>query len=90
MKPWQAIEHFGTQTILSNALGCGQATVSRWLHADQIPWWRQMQIEQLTRGMLRADPVPRPRRKFPRVRKPKPEPGTPPAGAASSEPAVTA
>lgn len=52
MTKQQAIEHFRTQMALAAALGIDQSTVSAW---DRIPTLRQLQLEALTRGELRAD-----------------------------------
>lgn len=49
----EAIQHFRTQQGLASAIGVTQGTVSGW---KSIPPWRQLQIEALTGGALRADP----------------------------------
>jgi DNA-binding transcriptional regulator YdaS (Cro superfamily) len=49
-----AIRHFGTQTAMAAALGCDQSTVSGWGRFP--PPLRQLQIEALTNGELRAGP----------------------------------
>lgn len=49
----QAVEHFKTQTALAAALGCDQSTVSGW--GKYPPALRQLQIEALTKGELRAE-----------------------------------
>ncbi len=49
----QAIKHYGTQEKLAEALGMDQSTISKWA---AVPALRQLQIEALTRGELRADP----------------------------------
>lgn len=50
----QAVAHFGTQTLLAKALGLTQGTISLW--PDYPPPIRQLQIERLTGGALRAEP----------------------------------
>ena len=47
-----AISEFGTQVALSEALGITQGTVSSW---GKVPILRQLQIEALTGGRLKAD-----------------------------------
>jgi len=55
MRTKQAIEALGgTQTKLANALGIDQSTVSGW--KEFPPALRQLQIEALTAGRLRAEP----------------------------------
>ena len=50
----QAVAHFGTQVKLAEALGMSQGSISLWGVAP--PALRQLQIEALSRGVLRADP----------------------------------
>lgn len=50
----QAIQFFGTQVLLAKALGMSQGSVSLW--GDYPPELRQLQIEALTRGVLKAEP----------------------------------
>lgn len=49
----EAVQHFGTQHALAKALGIAQPTISRW--GERMPAWRQLQIEALTAGKLKAD-----------------------------------
>ena len=49
----EAIAEFGTQAKLAEALGMTQGSVSLW---EKVPPLRQLQIEALTGGKLRADP----------------------------------
>jgi DNA-binding transcriptional regulator YdaS (Cro superfamily) len=44
----------GTQQKLADKLGCSQSSVSEW--GDFPPDGRQLQIELLSRGRLRAEP----------------------------------
>ena len=48
------IIHFGSQAAVARALGISQPAVAIW--QDQPPPLRQLQIERLTGGRLRADP----------------------------------
>jgi len=48
-----AVSAFGPQMGLAKALGITQGTVAGW---DKVPVLRQLQIEVLTEGRLKADP----------------------------------
>jgi hypothetical protein len=48
-----AVSAFGTQMALAKALGITQGTIAGW---DKVPVLRQLQIEALTDGRLKADP----------------------------------
>ncbi len=50
----EAIAAFGTQVRLAEALGMSQGSVSLW--REYPPPLRQLQIEALTGGKLRAEP----------------------------------
>lgn len=50
----QAVAHFGTQVLLAQALGMSQGSISLW--GDYPPELRQLQIEALTGGALKAEP----------------------------------
>ena len=54
MKTTDVIAHYGSQTATAAALGINQASVSQW--GEHPPALRQLQIEQLTRGVLKAEP----------------------------------
>ena len=54
MKKQQAVEHFGNQTKLAHALGITPSAVSLW--KDIVPLFRQLQLERLTGGALKASP----------------------------------
>ena len=50
----QAITYFGTQVALAEALGIGQSSISEW---DKYPpELRQIQLQTITHGKLRAEP----------------------------------
>ena len=49
-----AIKHYGTQQKLADALGMSQASVSEW--GEYPPALRQLQLQQITRGKLKAEP----------------------------------
>ena len=49
-----AIKHYGTQTKLADALGIKQGSVSGW--GEYPPALRQLQLQQITRGKLKAEP----------------------------------
>jgi hypothetical protein len=50
----QAVKHFGTQVLLAKALGMSQGSISLW--KEYPPELRQLQLEALTAGKLRAEP----------------------------------
>jgi transcriptional repressor of cell division inhibition gene dicB len=50
----EAVAHFGTQVLLARALGMSQGSVSLW--GERPPEIRQLQIEALTGGKLKAGP----------------------------------
>lgn len=54
MTTYDAIKFYGTQQKLASALGIAQSTVSEW--GPYPPALRQLQIQQLTRAKLRAEP----------------------------------
>ncbi len=53
MTKTEAIEHFGNASAVAKALGLSRAAISGW--GDEVPLLRQMQIERLTKGKLKAD-----------------------------------
>jgi DNA-binding transcriptional regulator YdaS (Cro superfamily) len=58
MTKTQAIKHFGSIRALATALGISHVAVINWKQG--VPPLRQLEIEQLTAGALRADrKVPR-------------------------------
>jgi transcriptional repressor of cell division inhibition gene dicB len=50
----QAVSHYGTQVKLATALKMAQSTISGW--GEYPPEIRQLQIQQLTGGKLKAEP----------------------------------
>lgn len=50
----QAITYYGSQAALSDALGIKQPSVADW--GEYPPALRQIQLERLTAGKLRAEP----------------------------------
>lgn len=54
MKTVHVIEHFGSQVAVARAVGVNQAAVAQWGEAP--PPLRQLQIEVLTGGALKAGP----------------------------------
>ena len=53
MRTEHAVSHFGTQVKLAAAIGITQSSVSTW--GEYPPPLRQLQIEALTDGELRAE-----------------------------------
>ena len=54
MNKADAIKHFGTQAKLGEAIGINQGSISAW--PDYPPDHRQLQIERITLGALKAEP----------------------------------
>ena len=52
MKPQDAIDYFGNQRRLSEALGIHEANVSRWKKAGIIPIAQALKLVDMTRGEL--------------------------------------
>jgi DNA-binding transcriptional regulator YdaS (Cro superfamily) len=50
----QAIRHYGTQQKLAAALGIKQPAVAGW--GKHPPAIRQLQLQQITKGRLKAEP----------------------------------
>lgn len=50
----QAVRHFGTQAKLAEALRMSQGSISLW--GEYPPPLRQVQIETVTGGALKAEP----------------------------------
>lgn len=53
MRTQDAIEHFGSQKALADAIGIKQPTVAGW--GEYPPLDRQIQIEVFTAGALKAE-----------------------------------
>lgn len=68
----QAVTHFGTQQKLADALGMLQGSVAGW--KDHPPPLRQLQIEALTGGALKAEPECDKFRVQPAATEPDPQP----------------
>lgn len=49
-----AVTYFGSQRALADALGIRQPSIADW--GDTVPPLRQIQIERITQGKLRAAP----------------------------------
>ena len=54
MTKQEAIDFFGTQRKVAEALGLKQPSIALW--KDPLPELRQLQLEMVTGGSLRADP----------------------------------
>lgn len=50
-----AIAYFGSQSALARALNIEQPSVAGW--GEEVPPLRQLQIQQLTLGKLKASPT---------------------------------
>lgn len=54
MKTETAINHAGTSKGLADLLGITPSAISQW--GDEVPPARQLQLEAITGGELKADP----------------------------------
>jgi DNA-binding transcriptional regulator YdaS (Cro superfamily) len=54
MKTSDVLAHYGNQRLTAKALGCTQAAVAQWKKAGSPPPLRQLEIENLTGGKLKA------------------------------------
>jgi DNA-binding transcriptional regulator YdaS (Cro superfamily) len=54
MKTQEAIDYYGSNVALTAALGLSSGAVSQW--GEYPPDARQLQIERVTLGALRAEP----------------------------------
>lgn len=52
MKKSDAIEYFGSQSALARALGIKPPSIADW--GDEVPDLRQLQLEAITHGQLKA------------------------------------
>lgn len=57
MKPADVVAYFGTQVKTAEALNMTQGSVSSWFRRGAVPPLRQIQIERVTGGALKADPT---------------------------------
>ncbi|ABE56543.1 conserved hypothetical protein [Shewanella denitrificans OS217] len=55
MKTKQAISYFGNKLKLAKALNVSKSAISQW--GEDVPELRAYQIERLTRGALKVNPV---------------------------------
>jgi hypothetical protein len=59
MQTKQVIEFFGgTQQKAADAIGVGQSDIAKWLKKGVPPYLRQLQIQVITKGKLKAIPEP--------------------------------
>jgi transcriptional repressor of cell division inhibition gene dicB len=54
MKKQEVLDHFGGVIATAKSLGISQPSVSNW--TDPLPELRQLELEQLTGGRLKAGP----------------------------------
>jgi predicted XRE-type DNA-binding protein len=50
----QVLKHYGTQQKVADALDIAQSSVSEW--GEFPPKLRQLQLQQITKGRLKAEP----------------------------------
>ena len=62
MSPDEVITHFGghDESVLKTSieLRCSPQAIYQWLKAGEIPRARQLEIQEKTKGRLKADKVP--------------------------------
>lgn len=65
MKTHDVLNHYKTQEAVAAALGINQVSISRWVTRQAVPHLRQLQLEALTGGALKAETgiLPRKRKK---------------------------
>jgi predicted site-specific integrase-resolvase len=63
MKTSDLLNHFKTQQAVADALGIAQASIAKWIRRGYVPHLRQLQLENFTRGALKAEAGILPRRK---------------------------
>lgn len=63
------LKHYRTQSAVADALSIEQAAVAKWVKKQNIPDLRQLQLESITGGILKAEKGILPKRQ----RQPKPE-----------------
>ena len=63
MTPTDVLNHYKTQQLAANALGLAQASIAKWLNKGVVPDLRQLQLERLTGGALKAEKNILPRKK---------------------------
>jgi DNA-binding transcriptional regulator YdaS (Cro superfamily) len=49
------LAHYGTQVAAADAMGINQSNLSDWSKTGRVPELRQLQLEALTGGNLKAD-----------------------------------
>jgi DNA-binding transcriptional regulator YdaS (Cro superfamily) len=59
MTPEHVINYYGTQTEAGRQLGLAQSTVAEWKQRGRIPYLRQLDIERVTKGKLKAESRPK-------------------------------
>lgn len=58
----EVLTHFGSQKAVADALDLSQPSISDWRRLGSIPHIRQLQLEHLTGGVLKADELELPRK----------------------------
>lgn len=52
----EVLKYYKTRAEAAEALGVQTQAIHNWITAKKVPPLRQLQIEKLTRGRLKADP----------------------------------
>jgi DNA-binding transcriptional regulator YdaS (Cro superfamily) len=63
MNTKDAIDFFGSQEALAEQLGIKQPSVAGWVKSGEVPPLRQLQLEVITGGSLKADKSILPKKK---------------------------
>lgn len=50
----QVIKYFGNKNRVAKALGINRVSVIHWEQKDKVPAQRQLEIQKLTKGKLKA------------------------------------
>ena len=60
MQTYEIIAHYGTQQKVADALDVKQSNIAKWLKSGRPPYLRQLQVQILTKGKLKAERKPTP------------------------------
>lgn len=58
MKPNCVLNHFSNKAAIAEALNISPQAVQQWFDKGAIPIGRQFQLQVVTNGLLKVDPMP--------------------------------